>query len=374
MAGLYIHIPYCKSLCVYCDFHSCIPDSNLDSMIEVLCLEMTKRKSYLDNEPITTIYFGGGTPSLCSPDQLARLLSTAASLWNIKNCTEITVEANPDDLNLDYLKALRDLGINRLSIGTQSFDDQTLRFLRRRHNASSAIDSVRLAREAGFDNISIDLIYGIPEMSMQVWSQTLEQAIELGVEHISAYHLTVEQGTPLDELVSGGKVALVDEATSQSQFEMLGSRLEQAGILQYEISNFARKGFESQHNSSYWHGIYYIGIGPGAHSFDGRSRSWNLPDNRLYLEHAGEACSCQVETLTETMVYNEYIMTALRTVAGVCYKDLEKALGAHKLQVFRESSKKLIEQGLLGVSEYNCFIPKSNLMISDMVISELFVD
>ncbi|MFI3265962.1 MAG: radical SAM family heme chaperone HemW [Rikenellaceae bacterium] len=372
MAGLYIHIPYCKSMCVYCDFHSCVALSSLEPMIEALKKEMTLRRDYIKGQDVDTIYIGGGTPSLCTAKQIEGLVNHASSLWNTKNCVEITMEANPDDLSVEYLRELRSVGINRLSIGIQSFDDKVLKFLRRRHGAKAAMDSVAMARQAGFDNISIDLIYGIPDMSIAQWQHSLDVAVGLGVEHISAYHLTVEEGTPLDTLVEQGKVNLVSEQDSQDQFEMLRSQLERAGIEQYEISNYARLGRESKHNSSYWHGIHYIGIGPGAHSYDGASRRWNLPDNQLYMDCLAQELSYQTEELTPTMQYDEYIMTALRTTRGIDYQDMENKLGAHKLQLLKKSAKPLLDDGLLESTERGCAVSRSKLMICDMIIAELF--
>lgn len=333
---------------------------------------MSARRDYLGDQTIETIYIGGGTPSLCSPLQIGALLEHARGLWSCDDCSEVTIEVNPDDLNPIYLKELRGVGVNRLSIGIQSFDDQVLKFLRRRHNSQAAREAVAMAREAGFDNISIDLIYGIPGMSLEQWRSSIDTALGLGLEHISAYHLTVEQGTPLNKLLESGAIELVDESVSELQFEMLRERLSKGGVEQYEISNYARSGFRSRHNSSYWRGVHYIGIGPGAHSYNGISRSWNLPDNDLYIEHAGEECSYDSESLTPQMVYDEYIMTALRTVDGIEYEDMSEKLGAHKLQSFINSAQPLLKSGDLVSTERGCAIPKERLMVSDMVISELF--
>ena len=273
MAGIYIHVPFCQSRCIYCDFYSTTLLAHREAYVETVCRELNHRLPELQGESATTIYFGGGTPSILGVDKLSRILG---SLDNLESINEITLEANPDDLTEEYIQELRTLPINRISLGVQSFHDRTLQFMGRRHTAQEAINAVRRLQHAGVTNISIDLIYGLPGETLDDWNCSLDQAILLGIKHISAYHLTYEEGTRLWHMQELGIVSPIDEEQSIRSFELLREKLLTAGYEHYEISNFALPGYYSRHNSSYWEGTKYIGVGPGAHSYDGLNRRWNL--------------------------------------------------------------------------------------------------
>ena len=339
MSGIYIHIPFCKSRCAYCDFFSTTQLSRREAYVDALCKEAKRRLATLNSKrstpnPITTIYFGGGTPSLLSPDQIARILQTI----DAPQAIEVTLEANPGDLTPNYLRAVREAGVNRLSIGTQSFDDEVLRLIGRRHTAAEAKAAVKAAKAAGFDNISIDLIYGIPSQystlnsQLSAWEAQIEQALQLGVQHISTYCLSYEEGTRMTRMLEQGEINEVDEDTENAMYDLLVSQLKEAGFEHYEVSNFALSGYRSKHNSSYWNRTPYIGLGAGAHSYDGaRTRSWN-PDNlEEYIRaqemeetpHSESASTMATyETLTDTDLYNERIMLKLRTAEGIAINEL----------------------------------------------------
>ena len=339
MSGIYIHIPFCKSRCAYCDFFSTTQLSRREAYVDALCKEAKRRLATLNSKrstpnPITTIYFGGGTPSLLSPDQIARILQTI----DAPQAIEVTLEANPGDLTPNYLRAVREAGVNRLSIGIQSFDDEVLRLIGRRHTAAEAKAAVKAAKAAGFDNISIDLIYGIPSQystlnsQLSAWEAQIEQALQLGVQHISTYCLSYEEGTRMTHMLEQGEINEVDEDTENAMYDLLVSQLKEAGFEHYEVSNFALSGYRSKHNSSYWNRTPYIGLGAGAHSYDGaRTRSWN-PDNlEEYIRaqemeetpHSESASTMATyETLTDTDLYNERIMLRLRTAEGIAINEL----------------------------------------------------
>ena len=339
MSGIYIHIPFCKSRCAYCDFFSTTLLSRREAYVNALCKEAKRRLATLNSNistpnPITTIYFGGGTPSLLSTEQVARVLRTI----DAPQATEVTLEANPGDLSPDYLRAIREAGVNRLSIGIQSFDDEVLRLIGRRHTAAQAKDAVKAAQAAGFDNISIDLIYGIPSQrsprnsQLSAWEAQIEQALQLGVQHISTYCLSYEEGTRMTRMLEQGEINEVDEDTENAMYDLLVSQLKEAGFEHYEVSNFALSGYRSKHNSSYWNRTPYIGLGAGAHSYDGaRTRSWN-PDNlEEYIRaqemeetpHSESASTMATyETLTATDLYNERILLGLRTAEGIAINEL----------------------------------------------------
>ena len=339
MSGIYIHIPFCKSRCAYCDFFSTTLLSRREAYVDALCKEAKRRLATQNSilstpNPITTIYFGGGTPSLLSAEQVARVLRTI----DAPQATEVTLEANPGDLSPDYLRAIREAGVNRLSIGIQSFDDEVLRLIGRRHTAAEAKAAVKAAKAAGFDNISIDLIYGIPSQystlnsQLSAWEAQIEQALQLGVQHISTYCLSYEKDTRMTRMLEQGEINEVDEDTENAMYDLLVSQLKEAGFEHYEVSNFALSGYRSKHNSSYWNRTPYIGLGAGAHSYDGaRTRSWN-PDNlEEYIRaqemeetpHSESASTMATyETLTDTDLYNERIMLRLRTAEGIAINEL----------------------------------------------------
>lgn len=350
---LYVHIPFCRQICSYCDFHHSASLLRRDEMLRAIENEIRERQSYVSK--VRTLYFGGGTPSVCSVEQIGSIVELVQELWCVESFDEVTLEANPEDLTPDYLAGLRSVGVDRLSIGIQSFCDEHLERMNRRHTGEQAVRAVRDAQAAGFQNITIDLIYGLPWLSEQQWQSNIERALTLGVQHISAYHLTIEPKTTL------GKQRLqpVPDEVSERHFEILHRRLCEAGFEHYEVSNFALPGRRAVHNSGYWHGVPYLGVGPSAHSYDGSShRHWNVSSNKLYLEgDRGEG-----ETLTATDRHNEYLMTRLRTSDGFSVGEYEELF-----------STKLVEvQGLI-VENGRARIAASDFLISDSIISSLFV-
>ena len=322
MAGIYIHIPFCKSRCVYCDFYSSTQTGYADKLIDAECLELKKRAS-TNNETIETIYFGGGTPSLINIHQLSKIFKAIFDNYSVSEKAEITIEANPDDISTEKISEYVKLGINRVSLGIQSFDDTILKFLLRRHNAFKAEQAVYDIFNLGIENISIDLIYGIPLMSIESWQKSLDKAVNLPVKHISAYHLTIEEGTPLWQMLIQKNITEVTEETGVLHFHMLREVLLKKGFEHYEISNFALRGRESKHNSSYWFGKRYIGIGPAAHSFNGEKRRWNIASINNYIKNI-DTVFFEEETLNTNHRFNEYLLTRLRTNKGACLNELRQ--------------------------------------------------
>ncbi|MCQ2192785.1 MAG: radical SAM family heme chaperone HemW [Paludibacteraceae bacterium] len=317
MAGLYIHIPLCESRCAYCDFYSSTDRSIAHALVNGLCQEMELRRSYLKGEAIRTIYLGGGTPSVLPVAEMKRLFDKATELFEL-NLDEVTVECNPDDVTPEYALALSELPVNRVSMGVQSFNDADLKAINRRHTSQQALLAVDNLRNAGIDNISIDLIYGLPNQTEEGWMHNLQVATSLGVQHISAYSLTYEEGTLLYRQMEQGKVTPVSEELSLLFYQMLCQTLEEHGFEHYEISNFSLPGLAAKHNSSYWDGTPYLGLGPSAHSFNGESRQWNVADTKAYLKGiaVGEL-NAEVETLTPAEAYNDRVLTSLRTSKGL---------------------------------------------------------
>ena len=318
MAGIYIHIPFCKQACHYCDFHFSTTPANKNALLNALLQEIPLRSNYLLDEKIDTIYFGGGTPSLLTAEEINKLLEAISKHFNQSKYMEITLESNPDDLSLEKIKSYKDTPVNRLSIGIQSFLDEDLRFMNRAHSARQATSAVENVIKAGFYNISIDLIYGTPTMNNNQWRTNLKQAFEFNIPHISSYCLTVEANTALYSLIKKGKVQDVNQEDTVTQFNILMAETSAQGYEHYEISNFAKPGFESKHNSGYWSRKKYIGLGPSAHSYNGTSRQWNVANNIKYLKSLqnGEAFF-EKEELKESDLFNEYVMTSLRTKHGI---------------------------------------------------------
>ena len=372
MAGIYLHIPFCKTRCIYCDFYSTTRSEMTDRYVSALCRELELRKSYLDNEPVETIYFGGGTPSQLSKENFEKIFETIEREYNWEQCSEITLEANPDDLNPEYIKMLASLPFNRISIGIQTFNEQTLRLLKRRHTAGQAISAVKECRMAGFQNISIDLMYGLPGETPESWKADLEQAISLNVEHISAYHLIYEEGTPLFEMLQKHKVEEVDEDSSVDFFALMIDRLTQAGFQHYEISNFCKPGKHSQHNSSYWTGKKYLGCGPSAHSFNGNTRQWNVSSLDKYIVGIEKGIpDFEIEELDVTTRYNDFVITSLRTMWGLSLNRLEKEFGTEFKQYCLENAQAYLESGKLEIKDNTLFLSKEGIFISDGIMSDL---
>jgi len=372
MAGLYIHIPFCKQACHYCDFHFSTSLNKKSELVNALCKEMVLRKEEIPG-PLQTIYFGGGTPSLLDAEDLQQIFKTIDDHFEVVEAPEITLEANPDDLTEDKLKILAASRINRLSIGVQSFFEEDLKLMNRAHNANEALRCLQLAKQY-FDNISIDLIYGMPDMSDSRWHENLDQAIALDIPHISSYALTVEPNTALQKFIEKGVVKPVDDAIAQKHFETLLAHMEKAGFENYEFSNFGKPGYFSQNNTAYWTGKPYLGIGPSAHSFDGNTRSWNINNNPKYIKAiAADTLPIERETLSTTDKYNEYVMTGLRTIWGVSLEKIEKDFGLKFRTYVLQQAQKHIEEHLLFLDDDRIVVTKKGKFLSDGLASDLFI-
>ncbi|MBD3635771.1 MAG: radical SAM family heme chaperone HemW [Crocinitomicaceae bacterium] len=374
MSGIYIHIPYCKVKCHYCDFHFSTNQSSVDDMVEAICLELTKRVGYLRGEDVSTVYFGGGTPSVLSKDQLARILNTIQATFVVKNDAEITFECNPDDLSETKLQELKSAGINRLSIGVQSFDDEVLKFMNRAHSSEEAVNSILLAQEIGFDNITADLIYGIPDKDLDYWENQVNQMVELGIPHISAYCLTIEKNTVFGHKYDRGELQTPSDEATLQQFRRMIDTLTSHGYLHYEISNFARKGFISQHNSAYWLGTTYLGVGPSAHSYDGDVRGWNISNNPQYIKKVLDSKSVfEVEYLTDRDKFNDYILTRLRTQWGADLEEIQKLGEGIDLTEFDEALERHLDLQNIILIKNTLRLSEHGKFIADKVASDLFV-
>jgi oxygen-independent coproporphyrinogen-3 oxidase len=374
MAGVYIHIPFCTKACHYCDFYFSTSLNNKESVVSAIHKEIGLRKDYLQDKNISTIYFGGGTPSLLNYDELAALLDDIRKHFKVASA-EITLEANPDDLNKEKLQELKRAGINRLSIGIQSFYDEDLVLMNRSHNSGQAVSAVKDAQDAGFSNISVDLIYGLPNLTMERWQKNMQQAFDLQVPHLSAYSLTVETRTALHDFVKKGKVKLPAEAMVIEQFMALMEAAQKNGFVHYEISNFAKPGMESKHNSSYWKNEHYLGLGPSAHSFDGVSRQWNIANNGAYVNKIGCGESWfEREELSVADRYNEYIMTRLRTIWGIDLAFVKANFGEDKLSAFEKQLQPFITSGDLQRGKENVFLTPKGKLLADKIASELFIE
>lgn len=396
MAGLYIHIPFCKSRCIYCGFYSTTRLEQRQKYVDALCKEMILRRGYRsegvkefrssDNTEATinlstcqlvnlstkinTIYLGGGTPSQLSIAQLEQLFIYINKVYSIGDDAEVTMECNPDDITDDYAQAISRLPINRVSMGVQTFDDNQLRFLRRRHNSENVYNAVERLRQAGINNISIDLMYGFPNQTVDEWRLDIEKAISLNVEHISAYSLMFEEGTPLFKMLESKKIKEADEEQSLEMFNSLIDTLTAAGYEHYEISNFAKPGFHSRHNSSYWQGIPYIGIGAAAHSYDIKTRQWNVSDIDEYIKSIDKGIiPMEYETIDDDTRYNDTITTALRTAEGIDMTSLSTKHRNHCLA----SAETYIAQGLLELKDNRLRITRKGIFVSDMIMSDLML-
>ncbi len=372
MAGLYIHVPFCARRCVYCDFYSNTDRSQVAPYIEALIREMELREDYLNGEAIETIYLGGGTPSLLREADLDRLFKAIDRLYGLGDAKEITIEGNPDDLHPDYVAQLKHLPINRISMGIQSFHDDDLRLLNRRHSAQQAIEAVENCVKAGLENISIDLIYGLPGQTPERWAKNLDTAISLQVPHLSAYHLTYEKRTPLDRMRDAGQITPIDEDTSLILFRQLINQLEKAGYEHYEISNFAWPNHYSHHNSSYWRGIPYIGLGPSAHSYDKKSRQWNIASIGSYIKAIQEGqLPFEREELSVHDQYDDYVITRTRTRWGLNPSEILTLFGQAYHDYFIRQATKAQTRGLLEIHDGNFRLTKEGIFISDSVMVEL---
>jgi len=378
MAGIYIHIPFCKSRCIYCGFYSTVSLGLRQRYVDTLCREMELRNQH--PLPIDTIYLGGGTPSQLTAGQLRQLFLYTNKVYAPAHDAEITIEMNPDDVTVEFAAVLQRLGVNRVSMGAQTFDDARLRFLRRRHTAAQVPLAVKRLRETGIHNISIDLMYGFPGETLDDWRRDMDAALALGVEHISAYCLMIEEGTVLYEQMRNEKSGMRNEEWEERDeesteverlmYEQLIDQLTTAGYEHYEISNFARPGYRSRHNSSYWHDVPYIGLGAAAHSYDGLCRSWNVADIHQYIEaiECGEL-ACEREELDDDTRYNDRITTALRTIDGL---DLTTLSDRHRHYCLQEA-RRFLYDGLLRLTDNRLILTRRGLFVSDMVMSSLML-
>ncbi len=373
MAGVYIHIPFCKTRCIYCNFYSTTHGEYVDRYVRALCSEMQMRRGEDGSSDLKTIYIGGGTPSQLSGHNLELIFSALDSIFGIGQCEEITIEANPDDLTDDYISMLRTLPVNRISMGVQTFNDRKLHFLNRRHDAAEAIAAVERCRKAGFGNISIDLIYGLPGETATEWQNDLRTAIALGVEHLSAYSLTYEEGTPIYNMVERRDIEPVDEETSLEFFGMLRNELIAAGYEHYEISNFCKPGHRALHNSSYWHGVPYLGLGAAAHSYNGSTRrEWNVASLTKYVEGIeGGRRDYGFEELDEQTQYNEFVMTGLRTSQGICLSRLSARFGTELYDYCLRMSKPHLSSGKMLIDGDRLHLTPAGIFISDAIVSDL---
>lgn len=372
MFSLYIHVPFCATRCVYCDFFSNTDTRYKEPYLRAIEKEMELRGEYIDDDTLETIYLGGGTPSRLSGNDLERIFNAISRRFSITEGAEITLEANPDDIRPDYLSALRNLPINRISMGIQSFRPEDLRLLNRRHDREQAIRAVELCQAHGFTNLSIDLIYGLPGQTPEAWEENLRQAIRLGTPHLSAYHLTYEEGTALYKRLQAGQVEPVDEEVSVTLFHILTERMAEAGFQHYEISNFARPGFHARHNSAYWIGKPYLGLGPSAHSYNRTSREWNVASLPLYLRgiESGQPAT-ERETLDLSTRYNDFIITGLRTMWGISLDKLRTEFGEALLAYCQKQARPYIQRGLLRQENDRLALSQAGILLSDGIMSEL---
>jgi oxygen-independent coproporphyrinogen III oxidase len=375
MAGIYIHIPFCKSFCNYCDFYSVTDSSELESLVQAVLLETSMQARYLDGETVETIYFGGGTPSLLTAGQISQIISTVRKNFTVSDDPEITVEVNPDDVFEGYFRELAGAGVNRVSLGVQSWNDRRLKYLGRRHNAAQSAKALQLAFKEGIVNVSADLIYGIPGMTTGDLKHDLEETFAYPVTHLSAYHLTIEEGTRFGKMKEEKKLAEPDEETSNAMFSLLGNMCRENGFIHYEISNFAREGYISRHNSAYWKQIPYLGLGPAAHSFNRTSRQWNISDVKKYIRSIGSGnVPFEKEDLDKLTIFNEYVMTSLRTMWGI---DLEHVEAYHDKELHDylvNLSGKYIRYGLMHREKNTLVLTDQGRMISDNIIAELLME
>ncbi|SDD96651.1 oxygen-independent coproporphyrinogen-3 oxidase [Pricia antarctica] len=373
MSGIYIHIPFCKQACHYCDFHFSTVMGKKEAMVSALQKELVLRRDEFSDEVVETIYFGGGTPSVLTVDEIQSIIETVYTNFEVSDSPEITLEANPDDLSLEKIETLAASPLNRLSVGVQSFFEADLKLMNRAHNAEEAEGCIRLAKKY-FDNISIDLIYGIPDMSNARWKQNIEKALFLDIPHISSYALTVEPNTALANFIKKGIIKNVDDEVAQAHFHILSETLEAAGFKSYEISNFGQPGYFSRNNTAYWQQKKYIGIGPSAHSFDGLRRGWNINNNPKYLKaiESGEL-PMETEILSTTDKYNEYVMTGLRTIWGVSLDRISSEYGTKYREYLLKQAKKHREGQLLYLDGDLLLTTKKGQFLADGIASDLFM-
>ena len=375
MDGIYIHIPFCRQACRYCDFYFSVSLQHLDPFVEALLEEIRLKGENNPGRPLESLYLGGGTPSLLSGPHLEKIINAIHKYYSFHENPEWTIECNPDDLNLDRVKNLGRLGFNRLSIGIQSFHDRDLELMRRSHNAAQAEASVRLASSGGFENITMDLIYGIPGQSITEWEENIEKALSLPVSHLSAYHLTFEVGTVFDHWRKKGRLLPVLEEESVNQYTILREKLLSAGFDHYELSNFARDGMVSKHNLLYWSGASYLGFGPSAHSYDGVGRSWNISSLKEYIEGIMQGKEIdEKEQLTSKEKYHDYLITSLRTKLGADPAYIEEAFGMEFRSHFESRAQNFLKKGSMSAASGRFYIEPGQWLITDHILRVLFKD
>lgn len=375
MAGIYIHIPFCKKKCHYCNFYSLASNRYFDEIIDAIAREIPQRKNLIGDKLIESVYFGGGTPSLMGARHLQKIMTSIYQNFTISENAEITLEANPDDLSMEKLKAFKENKINRLSIGIQTFNDHELKYLNRTHDAKKAIESIEMARESGFNNLTVDLIYGLPDSTSESWSRNLQLIRNLDIPHLSCYALTVEPNTAFEYFIRKGQLKPPEEELFLNQFEQLIDFTAANGYEHYEISNFCRNGLYARHNTAYWFGTPYLGLGPSAHSFDGNSRFWNIAHLKKYMEGIAQNMPVfEQESLTQKQRYNEFVMTRLRTFWGIGFADLQKGFGEELSGYFFDRLKKYNDSEVLEISATHVRLSRKGIFISDNIISDFFAE
>ena len=375
MAGLYIHIPFCTQKCIYCDFLSGTNLSLRSHFVDALIAEMDYYLDFFAEDKMRTIYLGGGTPSLLSVAELKRIYDAIVKRWDISSVEEFTIECNPDDLSIEYLQELKSLPINRLSIGVQSFCDDELKWLNRRHTSTEAVEAVVRAKNAGFENITIDLMFALPVQTLESLNYSIDKALELGVQHISAYSLMFEPDSKITKLMELNKLNPLDEEIAADMFDLLSNRLNDAGYEQYEISNYARLGYQSQHNSGYWHGMRYLGLGPSAHSFDGEMRWSNIAHTIKYnkMVRCGLTDLRSVEFLSEDERFNELVFTALRTKRGVDLLELKCKFGDKRYNNLMKLAQKYVDNNRMQIIDNCLSLTREGIYVSDAIISDFMI-
>ena len=374
LAGIYIHIPYCKKACSYCNFHFSTSQKDKSEVLKCINMELEMREAYLKNKSIDTIYFGGGTPSILNKSEINHILQTILNNYKVKETAEITLECNPDDLDEQTLIHLKESGINRLSIGVQSFNERDLKLMNRSHSAKQSENCLKLAKQIGFENITIDLIYGLPNQSLSDWENNLQKMYAYNTSHFSAYTLTIEDKTALKHLVEKKKVILPKEQIVLAQFKVLMRSAKTNGYVHYEISNFAKEGCFSKHNSSYWKSKNYLGIGPSAHSYNGKIRSWNISSNKKYIQNLLEGKGYfQQERLSKKTRYNEYVFTSIRTIWGVNTKTIKTQFGIKYQSYFLKEVQKWEQQKRIKKSKEIYTLTNSGKFIIDSITADLFM-
>lgn len=378
MSGLYIHIPFCKTRCIYCGFFSTVGESMKDRYVDALCDELKMRRNYI-GDAVRTIYIGGGTPSQLSEKNIEKIIDTIYKYYDVEaaegmDVPEMTMECNPDDVDSNFASFIANTPINRISMGAQSFSDEMLRFAGRRHDSSQIQLAVERLRKADIGNISIDLMFGFPGETEQIWQADLRKAIELDVEHLSAYSLMFEEGTPLYKMLQDGRVKEIDEDLSLSMFNTLLDTMNETGFEHYEISNFARQGFRSRHNSSYWHDIPYLGVGASAHSFNGTSRQWNVCDVKQYISSiCSGSVPAEVEELSKDSRFDDIVMTSLRTREGIDLEGIRDKFGTDYLEFIEREARKHVESGLLRYDDggKRLALTRKGIFVSDDIMADL---